>query len=479
MSIQNSKFEIQNSKSESRIANLNLLTKQYRTLSYVSGPLIFVERVKNVGFGEMVEVTGADGVTRTGQVLEVNRDRAVVQVFTGTRGLDVDSPRVHFTGAAAHLGVSTELLGRRLNGAGEPLDGGPAIVPETFLDINGEPINPYARDHPSEFIQVGISAIDGLNTLVRGQKLPVFSGYGLPANEIAAQMAAQAKVPGTDEKFVVVFAALGITHREASFFIQRFEASGTLDRTALFLNLADDPTVERLMTPRAALTAAEYFAFKHDMHVLVIITDMTNYCEALREIATAREEVPGRRGYPGYLYSDLATIYERAGRIKGKKGSITQLVILNMPDDDITHPIPDLTGYITEGQIVLSRELHRRGIYPPIDALPCLSRLMNAGIGAGKTREDHRGVADQLYSLYAQGRDLRRLVAIIGEAALSAEDRKYLAFADQFEQEFIGQGNTNREIAETLELGWKLLGEFPASELKRIKREHIEKYHKN
>lgn len=455
-----------------------LYTKEYRTLSYVSGPLVFVERVKNVGYGEIVEIRGVDGVTRAGQVLEVSGDRAVVQVFTGTRGLDVDATRVHFTGQVARLGVSTEMLGRTLNGAGEAMDGGPAIVPEKFLDINGEPINPWARDHPSEFIQTGISAIDGLNTLVRGQKLPIFSGYGLPANEIAAQIAAQAKVLGSGEKFAVVFAALGITHREASFFISRFESSGALDRTVLFLNLADSPTVERLMTPRAALTTAEYLAFQQDLHVLVIITDMTNYCEALREVATAREEVPGRRGYPGYMYTDLATIYERAGRIKGKRGSITQLVILNMPDDDITHPIPDLTGYITEGQIVLSRDLHRRGIYPPIDALPCLSRLMNAGIGAGKTREDHRGVADQLYSFYAQGRDLRRLVAIIGEAALSAEDRRYLAFADQFEQTYIGQGNTNREISGTLGLGWEMLSEFPTAELKRIKRDHIEKYYK-
>lgn len=455
----------------------SLMTKQYRTLSYISGPLIFVERVHGVGYGEIVEVTGADGAVRIGQVLEVHRDRAIVQVFTGTRGLDVETTRVHFTGEVARLGVSIEMLGRMLNGAGEPLDGGPPIVPETFRDVNGEPINPYARDHPSEFIQTGLSAIDGLNTLVRGQKLPIFSGYGLPANEIAAQIAAQAKVLGTGERFAVVFAALGITHREAAFFTQRFESSGTLDRTVLFLNLADDPTIERLLTPRAALTTAEYLAFTHDLHVLVIITDMTNYCEALREVATAREEVPGRRGYPGYMYTDLATIYERAGRINGKTGSITQLVILNMPDDDITHPIPDLTGYITEGQIVLSRDLHRRGIYPPIDALPCLSRLMNAGIGEGKTRQDHRGVADQLYAFYAQGRDLRRLVAIIGEAALSAEDRKYLAFADKFEREYLGQGYTNRSIEETLERGWELLREFPASELKRIPRQHIEKYY--
>lgn len=457
----------------------SLLTKQYRTLSYVAGPLIFVEHVRGVGFGEMVEVMGADGVTRTGQVLEVHRDRAVVQVFTGTRGLDVDTTRVHFTGAVARLGVAPEMLERMLNGAGEPLDGSPPIVPETFLDVNGEPINPVARDHPSEFIQTGLSAIDGLNTLVRGQKLPIFSGYGLPANAIAAQIATQAKVFSTGEQFAVVFAALGITHREAAFFIRHFETSGTLDRTVLFLNFADDPTVERLITPRAALATAEYLAFQHDLHVLVILTDMTNYCEALREVATAREEVPGRRGYPGYMYTDLATIYERAGRIKGKPGSITQLIILSMPDDDITHPIPDLTGYITEGQIVLSRDLHRRGIYPPIDVLPCLSRLMNAGIGHGKTRPDHRGVADQLYSFYAQGRDLRRLVAIIGEGALGAEDRKYLAFADKFEREYIGQGHTNREIEETLARGWELLREFPVAALKRIPREYIEKYYKN
>jgi V/A-type H+/Na+-transporting ATPase subunit B len=472
-----SKLEIQDSNHEFPNTHHSLLTKRHRTLSYISGPLIFVERVREVGFGEIVEILGTDNVRRSGQVLEVNGDRAVVQVFTGTRGLDLNTTHARFTGQVARLGVSMEVLGRALNGTGEPLDGGPAIVPETFLDIDGEPINPYARDHPSEFIQTGISAIDGLNTLVRGQKLPIFSGYGLPANEIAAQVAIQARVLGTSERFAVVFAALGITHREASFFLRQFEASGALDRTVCFLNLADDPTVERLLTPRAALTTAEYLAFQHDLHVLVIITDMTNYCEALREVATAREEIPGRRGYPGYMYTDLASIYERAGRIKGKSGSITQLMILSMPDDDITHPIPDLTGYITEGQIVLSRDLHRRGIYPPIDALPCLSRLMNAGIGAGKTREDHRGIADQLYAFYAQGRDLRRLVAIIGEGALSAEDRRYLQFATRFEQQFIGQGHTNRPIQETLTLAWNLLGEFPSAELKRIKHEHIEKYH--
>ena len=456
----------------------SLCATQYRTVSYISGPLLFVEQVHGVGLDEIVEIAGADGVTRVGQVLEVSGRRAIVQVFSGTRGLDVETTGVTFSGENARLGVSKEMLGRMLNGAGEPIDGGPAVIPDAELEINGRPINPFARDHPSEFIQTGISAIDGLNTLVRGQKLPIFSGYGLPANEIAAQIAAQARVPGTDDTFAVVFAALGITHREASFFIHYFETSGVLDRTVLFLNLADSPTIERLMTPRAALTAAEYLAFQRGMHVLVIITDMTNYAEALREVATAREEVPGRRGFPGYMYSDLATLYERAGRIKGQRGSITQVMILSMPDDDMTHPIPDLTGYITEGQIVLSRDLHRRGIYPPIDALRCLSRLMNAGIGAGRTRQDHRSVADQLYSFYAQGCDLRRLVAIIGEAAVGAPERRYLAFAGRFEQEYVGQGRTNRTIAETLECGWDLLSEFPPDDLKRISTEHIAKYRK-
>jgi V/A-type H+-transporting ATPase subunit B len=350
-------------------------------------------------------------------------------------------------------------------------------VAEIHLDINGQPINPWARDHPSEFIQTGISAIDGLNTLVRGQKLPIFSGFGLPGGDLAAQIAAQAEVVGDGEEFSVVFAAVGIPHHEAAVFRRGFEASGALERTVLFLNLADDPTIERLITPRVALTTAEYLAFQHNHHVLVIITDMTNYGEALREVATAREEVPGRRGYPGYLYTDLASIYERAGRVKGKEGSITQLIILTMPDDDITHPIPDLTGYITEGQIVLSRDLHRKGIYPPIDALPSLSRLMNAGIGAGKTRPDHRQVADQLYAFYAEGRDLRRLVAIVGEAALSEDDRRYLAFAEGFEGEFIHQGTANRTIQETFEQAWRLLGMLPPRELKRIKAEFIEQYY--
>jgi V/A-type H+-transporting ATPase subunit B len=453
-----------------------LLVKEYRTVTMVSGPLVTIERARDAGYNELVELYAADGRTRAAQVLDVDRDRAVVQVFVGTRGMGLDDARVRFKGKVAQLDVSLEMLGRTFDGSGKPIDGGPAIVPTARLDIQGYPINPTARTHPSEFIQTGFAAIDGLNTLVRGQKLPVFSGYGLPANDLAAQIATQATVAESGEKFVVVFAAIGITYREASFFVRQFEASGALEHTVLFLNLADDPTIERLLTPRLALTCAEFLAFEQGMHVLVILTDMTNYAEALREVANARDEVPGRRGYPGYLYSDLASLYERAGRIRGKSGSVTQLVILNMPDDDITHPIPDLTGYITEGQIVLSRELHRKGIYPPIDVLPSLSRLMNAGIGEGKTRQDHRSVADQLYVLYAQGRDLRRLVAIIGEGALSAEDRQRLGFADAFEQRFIHQGRANRTLEETLNAAWELLSEIPPDALKRIKREYIEKY---
>ncbi len=462
-----------------------LLTKEYRTLSYAAGPLVVVQRTTDISYGEIAWVMLPGGARRLAQVLEVDSDRAVVQVFAGTRGLDLERTRVMFTGDVARLSVSLTMLGRVLDGAGNPIDGGPPVVPDARLDINGQPINPYARDHPSEFIQTGISAIDGLNTLVRGQKLPIFSGFGLPANDLAAQIATQSAVLAADaerdagratERFVVVFAAIGITHREATAFQRTFEASGALDRTVLFLNRADDPTIERMLTPRAALTAAEYLAFEQDMHVLVIMTDMTNYAEALREVSTAREEVPGRRGYPGYMYTDLAALYERAGRIQGKRGSITQLMIVSMPDDDITHPIPDLTGYITEGQIVLSRDLHRRGIYPPIDVLPSLSRLMNAGIGAGKTREDHRQVADQLYASYAQGRDLRRLVAIIGEGALSAEDRLYLQFAEAFEREFIGQGRHDRTIGDTLALAWRLLAALPVTSLKRISRDLIARY---
>ncbi|MDI3280168.1 MAG: V-type ATP synthase subunit B [Bacillota bacterium] len=454
---------------------LSLVRREYRTIRNVAGPLLFVENVHNVAYNEMVDIICSDGSRRTGQVLECTEKYAVVQVFEGTQGIDTQRTTINFREEVAKIDVSLDLLGRVLNGVGEPIDEGPKVVAEARLPITGAPINPFSREKPADFIQTGISAIDGLNTLVRGQKLPIFSGAGLPANELIAQIIRQAKVK-TGEEFAIVFAAMGITHREAAFFRQDFERTGALERVVFFLNLADDPTIERILTPRCALTVAEYLAFTHDMHILVILTDMTNYCEALREISTAREEVPGRRGYPGYMYTDLATIYERAGRIKGKKGSITQLVILTMPDDDITHPIPDLTGYITEGQIVLSRQLHRRGIFPPIDVLPCLSRLMNLGIGAGKTREDHRNVADQLYAAYAQGRDLRRLVSIIGEEALSELDRKYLKFAEDFEQRFISQGEENREIEETLRLAWELLSTFPTSELKRIKREFIEKY---
>ena len=408
-----------------------------------------------------------------------SKGKAVVQIFGDTSGLDADKTSVRFLGETIKLGVSEEMLGRVFTGLGEPGDNGPPIVGEERLDVNGGSINPYARQKPGDFIQTGISAIDCMNTLVRGQKLPIFSGSGLPHNDVAVQIARQAKVLGGSENFAVVFAAMGITHEEAGFFMRDFEKTGALGRAVLFLNLANDPSVERLITPRMALTTAEYLAFEKDMQVLVILTDMTNYCEALREVASAREEIPGRRGYPGYMYTDLASIYERAGCIKGKKGTITQLSILSMPGDDITHPIPDLTGYITEGQIVVSRELHRKGVYPPIDVLPCLSRLMNLGIGRGKTREDHRGVADQLYSAYAEGRDLRSLSAVVGEEALTPTDKKYLKFADAFEKEFISQGKyEDRSIETTLEIGWKLLSGLPETELKRIKKEFIEKYGK-
>lgn len=460
----------------------SLVTKEYRTLSQIKGPLIFVERIAGIAYNEMVEIIDPDGVTRLGQVLEIDRQRCMVRVFLGTSGLDLARTRVRFMGDVVRLDVSLSMLGRVLNGSGQAIDGGPAIIPEISLDINGLPINPFVRTHPSEFIQTGVSAIDGLNTLTRGQKLPIFSGAGLPANELAAQIASQARVltegSGSSEPFAVVFAAIGITHREASFFMDQFRASDAMDRTVLFINRADDPSMERLLTPRAALSAAEYLAFSHHRHVLVILTDMTNYCETLREVAAASEEVPGRRGYPGYMYSDLASIYERAGRVHGNPGSVTQLIILTMPDDDITHPIPDLTGYITEGQLVLSRDLHRKGIYPPVDVLPSLSRLMNAGIGPDKTREDHRSVANQLYALYAQGRDLRRLMAIIGEAALSADDKRVLAFARSFEEKFVGQGMINRDITETLQLAWDLLSPIPAEMLKRIPQEYIDHYHR-
>jgi V/A-type H+-transporting ATPase subunit B len=447
------------------------------TVNYVSGPLIFVQNVKGVSFGEIVEITLPDGELRTGQVLDISEKVAVIQVFEGTSWIDNLKTKVRFTGESAKINVSIDMLGRVFNGLGKSRDGGPDLIPEASLDISGMPINPYARDKPADFIQTGISVIDGLNTLVRGQKLPIFSGAGLPANRLAAQIARQAKVLGEGEKFAVVFVAMGITYKEAAYFMKDFEKTGALERVVFFMNLANDPTIERIAAPRCALTAAEFLAYTHELHVLVILTDMINYCEALREISTAREEVPGRRGYPGYMYTDLASIYERAGRIKGKKGSITQIPILTMPDDDITHPVPDLTGYITEGQIVLSRDMFRRGADPPVDCLPCLSRLMNLGIGPGKTREDHRNVADQLYASYAYGRDLRRLVAIVGEEALTEFDRMFLQFADHFEKRFISQGDEDRGIDKTLSMAWDLFATLPESELKRIKIDYIKKYH--
>jgi len=454
-----------------------LVSREYKTISNVAGPLIFITNVKDVSYDEIVRIYLPDGEERSGRVLEISKDVAVVQVFEGTTGIDNRSTRVMFTGRPLMMKLSPDIMGRTFNGIGKPRDGGPDIIEEMEVDVNGMPINPVARDKPEDFIQTGMSAIDGLNTLVRGQKLPIFSGAGLPANKLAAQIGRQAKVLGEGEQFSVVFAAMGITFREASFFTRSFEKSGALGRVVFFMNLTNDPTIERLTTPRCALTVAEYLAYTLNHHVLVILTDMINYCEALREISTAREEVPGRRGYPGYMYTDLSTIYERAGKIKGKKGSITQIPILTMPDDDITHPVPDLTGYITEGQIVLSRDLFRRGGDPPIDVLPCLSRLMNSGIGEGKTREDHRNVADQLYASYAYGRDLRRLVAIVGEEALTELDRKYLKLADEFEKTFISQGDENRGIERTLEIGWNLLAMLPEEELKRINESYIEKYH--
>ncbi|MFQ6050294.1 MAG: ATP synthase subunit B [Candidatus Hydrothermarchaeota archaeon] len=452
--------------------------REYTTVAEVAGPLMIVEGVEGVVYGEVVEIETSTGEERMGQVLEARTGVAVVQVFEGTRALDTAETKVRFTGQVMQLSVSAEMLGRIFDGLGRPIDAGPPVIPEDKLDITGSPINPIAREYPREFIQTGISCIDGMNTLVRGQKLPLFSGAGLPHNELAAQIARQARVLGEEEEFAIVFAAMGITHEEASFFMRDFERSGALERIVMFINLADDPAIERIITPRMALTAAEYLAYEYDMQMLVILTDMTNYCEALREIAAAREEVPGRRGYPGYMYTDLATNYERAGRIKGRKGTVTQIPILTMPDDDITHPIPDLTGYITEGQIVLSRELHRKGIYPPVDVLPSLSRLMKEGIGPGRTREDHYGVSNQLYASYAEGRDLRDLVAVVGEEALTKRDRTYLHFADRYEREFIQQGrDENRTIDETLDLGWELLADLPEGELKRISIEHIKKYH--
>ncbi len=452
--------------------------KEYKTINRIAGPLIFVERTHPVGYGELVRITLSSGERRLGQVLDTSRDIVVVQSFEGTSGIDKKAS-VRFLGDVMRLKVSGDMLGRILNGRGEPIDGGPEIIPEDELDITGAAINPYARGPPQDFIQTGISTIDGMNTLVRGQKLPIFSGSGLPHNDIALQIARQAKVKGQGEDFAVIFAAMGITNEEAQKFIRDFEETGAIERAVVFLNLADDPAVERLVTPRLALTTAEYFAYEKDMHVLVILTDMTNYCESLRQISSAREEIPGRRGYPGYMYTDLATIYERAGMVKGRKGSITQFPILTMIGDDITHPIPDLTGYITEGQIVLSRELHMRGIYPPVDVLPSLSRLMNQGIGKGKTREDHRQVSDQLYAAYAEGRDLRGLVAIVGEEALSQRDRRFLKFAEEFENTFVKQGvKEDRDIEKTLQIAWDLLSKLPREDLTRISEEFKKKHYR-
>jgi len=452
--------------------------KEYRTVSEVVGPLMIVDQVAGVHFNELVEIQLHDGSKRQGQVLEVQEDKAMVQLFEGSSGINLEKAKVRFTGRPLELPVSEDMVGRIFNGMGKPIDGGPAILPEKYLDIDGQAINPVARDYPDEFIQTGISAIDHLNTLVRGQKLPVFSGSGLPHKELAAQIARQATVLNSDENFAVVFAAMGITFEEAEFFMNDLRETGAIDRSVLFINLANDPAIERIATPRIALTAAEYLAYEKDMHVLVIMTDMTNYCEALREVSAARREVPGRRGYPGYLYTNLSTLYERAGRLVGKKGSVTQIPILSMPEDDITHPIPDLTGYITEGQIILSRELYRKGIRPPIDVLPSLSRLKDKGIGEGKTRDDHSNTMNQLFAAYARGKDAKELMVILGEAALTEIDLIYAKFAEAFEQEYVSQGYDNdRSIEETLEIGWKLLSILPRSELKRIDDKFLDKYY--
>ncbi|MGI6202451.1 MAG: V-type ATP synthase subunit B [Eubacteriales bacterium] len=453
--------------------------KEYRTIEEVAGPLMLVRHVEGVKYDELGEIELPSGEIRRCRVLEVNGSTVLVQLFESSAGINLAESKVRFKGHGVQLGVSLDMLGRVFSGMGELIDDGPRIIPDKMLDINGSPINPAARLYPSEFIQTGISAIDGLNTLVRGQKLPIFSGSGLPHAQLAAQIARQAKVLSSDSRFAVVFAAVGITFEEADYFIRDFQRTGAIDRTVLFINLASDAAIERITTPRMALTAAEYLAFEHNMHVLVIITDITNYAEAMREVSAARKEVPGRRGYPGYLYTDLATIYERAGRKVTSTGSITLIPILTMPEDDKTHPIPDLTGYITEGQIILSRELFRKGINPPIDVLPSLSRLKDKGIGEGKTREDHANTMNQLFSNYARGREAKELMVVLGEAALTPLDRLYAQFADAFEAEYMNQGyDTNRSIEETLDLGWRLLSMFPRSELKRIKPELIDKYYK-
>ncbi|MBR1973845.1 MAG: V-type ATP synthase subunit B, partial [Candidatus Methanomethylophilaceae archaeon] len=447
-------------------------------VTQIAGPLVFVEKTVPIGYQELVSVRLSDGTMKRGQVLDSSDDVVVVQIFEGTSGIDRDAS-VKFLGDTMKMPVSKDMLGRVLSGSGQPLDGGPEISPEKKLDINGAAINPWARDSPSDFIQTGISTIDGMNTLVRGQKLPIFSASGLPHNELALQIARQAKVRGSDEDFAVVFIAMGITNEEKHTFMKEFERTGALKNAVVFLNLADDPAVERISTPRLGLTTAEYLAFELGMHVLVIMTDVTNYCEALRQVGAAREEVPGRRGYPGYMYSDLAELYERAGRIKGKKGSVTQIPILSMPGDDITHPIPDLSGYITEGQIVMSRELHRNGIYPPVNVSSSLSRLMGGGTGAGKTREDHKAVSDQLYAAYAEGKDLRGLVAIVGKESLSAKDQKLLDFADIFEDKIVRQAiDEDRSIEETLDIAWDIFHALDLDQLNRIDRKYIEKYFK-
>ena len=451
--------------------------KEYRTVSEVVGPLMIVDQVAGVHFNELVEIQLHDGSKRQGQVLEVQEDKAMVQLFEGSSGINLEKAKVRFTGRPLELPVSEDMVGRIFNGMGKPIDGGPAILPEKYLDIDGQAINPVARDYPDEFIQTGISAIDHLNTLVRGQKLPVFSGSGLPHKELAAQIARQATVLNSDENFAVVFAAMGITFEEAEFFMNDLRETGAIDRSVLFINLANDPAIERIATPRIALTAAEYLAYEKDMHVLVIMTDMTNYCEALREVSAARREVPGRRGYPGYLYTNLSTLYERAGRLVGKKGSVTQIPILSMPEDDITHPIPDLTGYITEGQIILSRDLYNSGYRPPINVLPSLSRLKDKGSGEGKTRGDHAATMNQLFAAYAQGKQAKELAVVLGESALSETDKLYVRFTDRFEQEYINQGfQNNRTIEESLDLGWELLSILPRTELKRIKDDMIDQY---
>jgi V/A-type H+-transporting ATPase subunit B len=454
-----------------------LLTRKSRGLISISGPLVSMPADTGTFLGQMIELTTGDGMRRQGQVLEISKQSTTAQLFETTQGIDTHSTWIRYLPRTAKIRLSKKMLGRRFSGSGTPIDDMPPPVPEIENDITGNPINPMARDKPSDFIQTGISAIDLLNTLVRGQKLPIFSGSGLPSNELAVQIVRQATVVGEESGFAIVFAAMGITHRDASFFVDAFESTGAMDRTVVFLNLASDPTIERLLTPRMALSSAEFLAFEHGLHVLVVLTDMANYCEALREIGNAREEIPGRRGYPGYMYTDLAMIYERAGRIKGKTGSVTQIPILSMPDDDITHPIADLTGYITEGQIVLSRELHRKGIFPPIDVLPSLSRLMNLGIGEGKTRGDHRNLADQVYAFYARGRELRRMEAVVGEDAMTNEDKRYLAFARQFEELFLNQGGKDRGIDDSLARAWTLFTDFPEDELTRVDRRWIQEYY--